>query len=102
MHDERRTLERRPGKEHGLPEIVHSRQMRRPIYVRDVVENGSEDVVVPHAIVEDVHEARHVATIRNIAVSLIHITLPVNRPTIRARVSLRSRKEATSTDRRRR
>src|SRR5437868_12161077 len=53
--------------------------MRRPIHVRDVVEDGSEDVVVSHAIVKDVHETRHIAGIGDIESRLIHVTLHCNR-----------------------
>jgi hypothetical protein len=97
MHNEWRTLERRPGKEHGLPEIVHPRQMRRPVHMRDVVENGSEDVVVSHAIVEEVDEARHIPRISDVEPRLIHFELHIDREISENHMSLRLSKQTTST-----
>jgi hypothetical protein len=88
MHNGWRTLERRPGKQHGLPEIVHPRQMRRPVNMRDIVENRSEEVIVSHASVEKVHEARHIARVGDIEPRLIHVKLHVNRGAAK-RLSLR-------------
>ena len=40
--------------------------MRRPVHVRDVVENRPDDFVVSYAIVKHVHQARHIAKIVDI------------------------------------
>ena len=75
MDDERRTLERRRAKEHRLPEIVHPRQMGRPVHMSDIVEDGSEQAIISHAVVEHVHETRYITTISDIEPLLLHIGL---------------------------
>ena len=40
--------------------------MSRPIHVRDVVEDRPKSIVVSHAIVEEIHETRYVATVGDV------------------------------------
>ena len=97
MHDERRTFEGRLAKEHRLPEIVHPRQMSRPIHVRDFVQNRPEEGVVSDAIIKHLHETSHVATIGDIEPRLVQVRLvscprPLQSSINRGGVSLRSSK----------
>ena len=41
----------------------------------DIVEDGSEQVIISHPVVEHVHEARYVTTIGDIEPLLLHIRL---------------------------
>ena len=75
MDDEWCALERRRAKEHRLPEIVHPRQMGSPVHMSDIVEDGSEQVIISHSVVEDIHEARYITTISDIEPLLLHIRL---------------------------
>jgi hypothetical protein len=65
----------RPAKEHGFPKVVHPRQVSRPVNVSDVVEDRAEQRVVPHAVIEHVHETRNVATISDVEPESAHVTL---------------------------
>ena len=75
MDDEWCALERRRAKEHRLPEIVHPRQMGRPVHMSDIVEDGPEEVIISNPVVEHVHEARDITTISNIEPMVLHIRL---------------------------
>ena len=48
-----------------------------PVHVSDIVEDRSEQAVVPHAVVEHVHETRHVTTISDIEALLLQFKAPV-------------------------
>src|SRR3954471_5495512 len=57
MYGQRVAPETGNAEEDTFPEVVHLRQMPRPVRVGDVVENRAQEIVVAHAFVETVDEA---------------------------------------------
>jgi hypothetical protein len=51
------------------------KQMGRPVHMSDIVEDGSEQVIISHSVVEHVHETRYITTISDIEPLLLHIRL---------------------------
>ena len=56
MNADRLTAVGRRAKEHRLPEVVHLRQVPRPVGVRDVVEDRCQDLVGTDSFIEGVDE----------------------------------------------
>jgi hypothetical protein len=49
--------------------------MGRPVHMSDIVEDGSEQVIISHSVVEHVHETRYITTISDIEPLLLHIRI---------------------------